>query len=151
MQAKHHEAKDLITTAVLVVLVGLVGLGGAIRLAQSAAELGPQVGDILTFEPDAHDGHDTATEVTARRDGQPNCVLVTGVLRRLGGSLVIEARTPLPKRQYRVHWAGVRSSDGPDSCGASAELVIGNNTLEILAMTAGGYGASRKQLAPASK
>ena len=150
MQAKHHESKGLFTAVVLGVLVALVGLGGAIKLAQSAAELGPQVGDMVTFEPGRHIPHDTLPQVTAGRNGQPDCVLDLGVIRRFGGSLVIETRTPRPDRAYRVHWAGLRSSDGTGNCGGSAELMLSDDKLEELAIAAGGYGVSHKQLVPVS-
>lgn len=147
MQARHHEAASLVTTAVLAVVVALVGLGGAIRLAQSAANLGPQVGDILAFEPSRHLNYDSPPQVIADRGKMPQCVLDVGVIHRLGGSLIIESRSPMPNRIYRVHWAGQHSSNGSTDCGASAELQLSTENLDVLALAAGGYGVSHQQRA----
>lgn len=134
--------------AVLAVVVALVGLGGAIRLAQSAAELGPQVGDILTFDPSHRITYDKPPQITARRLDGLKCVLNIATMHRLGGSLVIEARSPLPHRTYTLHWAGRHSSTGPSDCGGAAELRLSQDKLDILALAVGGYGASKTELAP---
>jgi hypothetical protein len=148
MQAKNHEVRDICTAAVLVVLVALVGLGGVIRLAQSVSELGPGVGDVLSFDATHHTLRDGAPPVTARRDGQPECVLDPAVIHQFGGSLIIESRSPIPDRTYRVHWAGERSSNGTGDCGRSAELLLYSDDMDVLAMAAGGYGVSHRQLGP---
>ena len=57
-----------------------------------------------------------------------------------GGSVVIEAREPRASFGYRVHWAGVRSSNDGADCGASADLLMNMEDIEVLAMAAGGYG-----------
>ena len=62
-----------------------------------------------------------------------------------GGSVVIEAREPRASFGYRVHWAGARSSDDGTDCGASADLLMNQEDIEVLAMAAGGFGV------PASK
>ena len=147
MRAGHHETTGVVTTAVLVVLVALVGLGGAIRLAQNAAELGPQVGDILTFAPGQRMPYDTPPQVKAERDSLPQCVLDTALMHRLGGSVIIESRSALPDRIYTVHWAGRHTSDGAADCGESAELTLTQEKLDMLALAVGGYGVSHQQLA----
>lgn len=140
MQARHPDTRGLITTAVLAALLALVGVGGAIRLAQSAAQLGPDVGDMLAFRP----GHVTPglapSTMLVQRDGQPACRIDLDTLRQLGGSMVIESRTPGPPRLYHAHWAGRHSSGDPQDCGPSAELQLTDEQMEILAMAAGGYG-----------
>lgn len=147
MQAKHHEITGLITTAVLAVVVALVGLGGAIRLAQSAAELGPQVGDILSFEPNHKISYENPAQIAADRPGLSQCLLDIEVMHRLGGSLVIEARSARPNRIFSLHWAGRHSSQGPSDCGGSAELKLSQDDLDILALAVGGYGVSHQKLA----
>ncbi len=149
MRAGHrHETWDRLPIAVLVILVVLVGLGGVIRLVQSAAELGPQIGDILTFDPHQPLAYDPPPQISAARHGLPDCVLDLAVMQRFGGSLVIESRSPRPDRIYRVGWAGRRTSDGPGDCGRSAVLLAGRDTLNRLAMAVGGYGVSRRLRAP---
>jgi hypothetical protein len=147
MSANPHAPTGLITTAVLTVTVAMVGLAGAIRLALNAAEIGPQVGDILTFEASRKPPRNAPARVAAARDGQADCVLDTAVLHRLGGSLVVESRSPRPKRLYRLHWAGTRSADGAADCGTAADLLLDTERLEMIAMAAGGFGAGRRELA----
>ena len=147
MQAKHHETAGLVTTAVLAVVVALVGLGGAIRLAQTAADFGPQVGDILSFDPGHKLTYDDPPRITVERAGLPACELDIRTMHRLGGSLVIEARSPMPNRIYTLQWAGRHSSTGPADCGASAELRLSQDNLDVLALAVGGYGVSQDQLA----
>jgi hypothetical protein len=67
-----------------------------------------------------------------------------------GGSVVIEARLPQTGSGYRVHWAGARSSEDPGNCGASADLMLSQADIEVLALAAGGYGVSSKRLIPHS-
>ena len=148
MRVRQHETKGLFTAALLAVLVGLVGLAGAIRLAQSAAELGPVVGDIISFDPSRRVPRDAPPRIEAEREGQVVCILDLATIHRLGGSLVIETRSPRPTRTYGVHWAGQRSSDDPRDCGRSAELVMTEDNLEMLAMAAGGFGVSHRRLVP---
>jgi hypothetical protein len=40
----------------------------------------------------------------------------------------------------RVHWAGARTADDATSCGSSAELLLNQDDIEVLAMAAGGFG-----------
>ncbi len=64
-----------------------------------------------------------------------------------GGSVVIEARQPQTSRGYRVHWAGAHGGDDPAGCGTSADLLLNQEDIEILAMAAGGYGVASRRLA----
>lgn len=149
MRAGHRQAAwDRLPIAVLVFVIVLLGFGGLIRLVQSAAELGPQIGDILTFEPDQRLAYDPPPQLSVSRHGLPDCVLDLAVMQRFGGSLVIESRSPRPDRVYRVNWAGRRTSDGPADCGPSAVLLTGRDTLNKLAMAVGGYGVSHRPRAP---
>ena len=56
-----------------------------------------------------------------------------------GGSVVVEQRSD-NKRLYRVHWAGGRTSDGPDDCGATADLMVRRVDLQLLINAAGSGG-----------
>ena len=153
MRVHHHQErfKGAYTVALvilLILLVGMVGLAGAIRLAQSAAEIGPQVGDIINFDPARRVPRDAPPRMTVNRDGAAPCVVDIRTLHRFGGSLMIESRSPRPNRVYRVHWAGRQSAEGADNCGADAVLTLDDDTLDILAMAAGGFGPSHRQPVP---
>ncbi len=146
MQTSRPERKSLVASVVLVVTLATLGFTCAIKLAQSAAEFGPQVGDVLSFEPMHRISQDPPPRVTVTRDGQGECVLDFAVIRRSGGSLVIESLTPRPGRVYGAHWAGPRSSADGGDCGQSAALTLTDDNLEVLALAAGGYGVADKRL-----
>ena len=59
-----------------------------------------------------------------------------------GGSMIVESRDPRPSFGYRVHWAGTHSSTDGADCGASADLLVNLDDIELLATAAGGYGAT---------
>jgi hypothetical protein len=65
-----------------------------------------------------------------------------------GGSLVVEARRMSSPPLYRVHWAGLRTSDGSGDCGSAADLVLSRSDLQKLANAAGGFGAGPKTIGP---
>ena len=59
-----------------------------------------------------------------------------------GGSVVMRSREPRAGFGYRVHWAGTHSSNDGADCGASADLLVSREDIELLAMAAGGFGAA---------
>ena len=67
-----------------------------------------------------------------------------------GGSLVIEARLPQIQRGFRVHWAGRHTSNDGADCGTSAELLVNQDDLEVMAIAAGGFGVAAAKLARGS-
>jgi len=73
-------------------------------------------------------------------------VLDLNVLRRSGGSLVVEGQVSETTGTFRVHWAGQRTSADTANCGEDAILILEKRELDILAMRAGGYGADQKRL-----
>jgi hypothetical protein len=137
------------------VVLGMAALGLAcmvatIGLLQHVGELGPKVGDIVSFEPQESFPRDMrarvdATPVSARTGG--TCVLDVRTMHANGGSLVIESRQPGATPGFRVHWAGGRSSDGGTNCGVSADLLLGQDDIEVLAMAAGGFGVAANKSA----
>jgi hypothetical protein len=129
--------------------LALACMVGTIGLLHQVAEFGPKVGDIVTFDPLDPMSRDMKAQVTASPINQPGrtCLLDVRTMHAAGGSLVIEARMPQPQPGFRVHWAGGGSSDGSGNCGGSADLVIDQQDIEILAMAAGGFGVSARKLA----
>ncbi len=131
-----------------IVAIALAGMVGTIGLIHQVGELGPKVGDIVSFDPldpISRDMHARLPAMSA--DDKPGvaCVLDVRAMHSTGGSVIIEAREPRGSFGYRVHWAGARSSNDGTDCGPSADLLVNLEDIEVLAMAAGGYGV------PASK
>jgi hypothetical protein len=129
--------------------IALAGMAGTIGLIHEAGEFGPKVGDIVVFDPldpISRDMHARLPAISA--DDRPGvaCALDVQVMHAGGGSVIVEGREPGTEFGYRVHWAGARSSDDGADCGASAELRVNREDVEVMAMAAGGYGvpASRQ-------
>lgn len=131
-----------------IVAIALAGMVGTIGLIHQVGELGPKVGDIVSFDPLDPISRDMHARLPAMAaDDKPGvaCVLDVRAMHANGGSVIIEAREPQTSFGYRVHWAGARSSDDGTDCGSSADLFVSLEDVEVLAMAAGGYGV------PASK
>ncbi len=126
-----------------VAVIALTGMVGTIGLMREVGELGPKVGDIVAFEPSAATVRNVNARIAAMAaDDIPGvaCVLDVHTMHAEGGSVVIEAKHTQAPPLYRVHWAGPRSSDDGTSCGPSADLLLSQEDVQILAMAAGGYG-----------
>jgi hypothetical protein len=148
MRANHSNSTGAGTVLLSIAAVALAGMVGTITLIHQVGELGPKVGDIIAFDPLESISSDMHARVPAMpADGKPGvaCVLDVRTIHATGGSVIIEARDPQPGLGYRIHWAGRRSSDDGANCGASADLRVNLDDIEVLAMAAGGYGV------PASK
>ena len=148
MQANGGNSSGIASVILGMVVMALAGMVGTIGLLRQVGELGPKVGDIVSFDPLEAFGRDMRARVEAMpADQQPGiaCVLDVRVMHAVGGSVVIEARNQEAPGGYRVHWAGVRSSDESADCGASADLLVNRDDIEILAMAAGGYGVSARR------
>jgi hypothetical protein len=151
MQASGGDSSGVSSIILGMAVVALAGMIGAISLLRQVGELGPDVGDIISFEPLDTLSRDTRARITALpANGQRGvaCVLDVRTMHAGGGSMVIEARQLQTQTGYRVHWAGVRSSDDSANCGPSADLLLSLQDVEILAMAAGGYGVAAKKLSP---
>jgi hypothetical protein len=125
------------------VLASALALSAIMRLAQTT----PHVGDIVAFVPSLTAHASQGTPLLVHRQDQFGCVLDLNVLHRSGGSLIVEAQAGAGAGSFRVHWAGVRTSDDPGNCGSEAELTVDRLDLEALALSAGGYGVGRKRSA----
>lgn len=151
MQAHDHKTSGLLPAALLAVVVALVGLAGAVKIARTAVDLGPAVGDIVQFDPQGYLPVDMHTQVTAARADASGCVLDLEAIHRLGGSLIVEQRYPGSEAaRYRVHWAGRGSAQGASDCGRDADLILDDTNLDLLAMAAGGWGVTHKHVAPSN-
>ena len=99
----------------------------------------PQVGHIVTFGPSG--GGAGYEHVEVRRTDNSTCVLDSGLMRRFGGSLMVETRVADAQGDFLVHWAGRLTSNEATDCGSDAIIKIGRSELDLLAASAGGYGA----------
>ena len=124
------------------VLVAIIAMHKVTELARAT----PRVGDILAFVPSPVVPSDEDTNLLVDRQDQFGCVLDLNVLRRSGGSLIVETEIGGDARNFRVHWAGSRTSDNTANCGGNADLIIDRRDLDILALSAGGYGVGRKRM-----
>jgi hypothetical protein len=143
MKSNPSEAAPRATTvltfiAMTVTCVGIV-IGMCIRLAQAFE---PSVGDMAEFVPGKPVADVPAVDVHVRAAGR-TCLLSSDVMAKGGGSLLIVARGTGMAPDYVVHWAGQRTSLGPNDCGASADLTISKQDLLSLAGIAGGFGVNR--------
>src|SRR5690349_21293989 len=98
----------------------------------------PRIGHIIAFIP----SQDAQTAIGARlvvhRRDQSDCVLDLDVLRRSGGSLVVESQ--VHGAGYSAHWAGARTSNDALDCGTDADLVVRRQYLDVLDTFANGPG-----------
>jgi hypothetical protein len=143
MRANESKSSGAGTVLLGIAAIALAGMVGTVGLIHQVDQLGPKVGDIVTFDPLRSMSRDMRAQLPAiPAEGGPGvaCMLDVRTMHTGGGSLIIEAREPRPSFNYRVHWAGERSSDGGTDCGATADLLVSLEDVEVLAMAAGGFG-----------
>ena len=148
MRAHDEKSSGLLPAALLAVVVSLTGLAGAVKIAQTAVAFGPAVGDVIRFDPSGRMPVDLTTQIDAKRVNAAGCVLDMDTIHRAGGSLVIEQRLPGAEdtARYRVHWAGSRTANDAGNCGRRADLMLDDSNLDVLALAAGGWGASHRHV-----
>jgi hypothetical protein len=145
MRASDEKSGGLITAGLLAVVVSLVGLAGAVRIAQTAVAFGPNVGDIVQFDPRTYMPVDAQTEIVATRPDAGTCTLDVATIHANGGSIIVEQRYRAgDNSHYLVHWAGKRTAAGAGDCGEQANLKLDDANLDMLAMAAGGWGVHLK-------
>jgi hypothetical protein len=130
---------DLLIAMSLASAVALMACTCLMRIAQVTA---PRLGDIVAFNAAKRDPASTVARVDAAPVGTASgatCQLDASTMLRSGGSLLVEARHPKQAREYRVHWAGSRTSPGTRDCGASADLMLSRGDLGALSVAAGGF------------
>jgi hypothetical protein len=128
--------------ALLPLLVGAITVFAAafaltviVRFAQNT----PQVGDIVAFVPSTTSPAGEGVRLLVHRPDHSGCLLDLGVVRRSGGSLVVETRLDTEAGSFGVHWAGARTSNDPGDCGGDANLIVDRLDLDILSASAAGY------------
>jgi hypothetical protein len=109
--------------------------GSAMTVATKLSEPPLHVGDILRFQHLREDQPAPASRLLVGRSHEFGCVLDLQVMRSRGGSLVVESLDP--RGDYRLHWAGQRTSSDGGNCGPDAELVVNARDLRTIALAAG--------------
>lgn len=126
---------------ILLALIMGATILGMVRMAQQANAWGPSVGDIVSF---AHVrpafSPRVAFDVTrlGPAGAKTTCRVDSRVMRKTGGSLVVEAIQPTGA--YVARWVGGATSAGARNCGESAELLLKATDVAALATSAGGFG-----------
>jgi hypothetical protein len=143
MRANDSNSSGVGSILLGIAAIALAGMVGTIGLIHQVGELGPKVGDMVSFDPLDPISRDMHARLPAMlADDRPGvaCVLDVRAMHANGGSVVIEAREPRTGFSYRVHWAGSHSSNDATDCGSSVDLLVNLEDVEVLAMAAGGYG-----------
>lgn len=147
MDAHDGTSRPKLQSFLLAALVMLTAGCGMVGIAREAEEFGPRVGDIVMFDPAHRAGFDSDARLVALRPGRDDCLVNVEVVRRSGGSFVLEQRDAGPDRLYRAHWSGRRTSEDPgNDCGTDADLVLSQTDLSALAAAAGGFGADHTSI-----
>jgi hypothetical protein len=140
MRTDDQKSGNILNPLLMVGALALAGFLGAVDLARAVADMGPEVGDVIAFQPDRDAVPDMDARLDVARRNQGTCRLDVALLRLSGGSLVVERRLPGTPRLYQVHWSGPHTSSDDKDCGRSADLRLRDTDMEVLAMAAGGYG-----------
>jgi hypothetical protein len=143
----HHRSSEAgIAFLVLATFVVAATLIIAVLLGL-ADDLGPQLGDIVAFPPNRAPSFSAAaiTVSPANAASRETCVLDVQIMQRSGGSLIVEGTHSEPDRMFRVHWAGLRTSDGQEDCGRSADFLLNKVQITALIFAAGGTGVRPAQ------
>jgi hypothetical protein len=145
MSTRNDNFNRLLPAAIFSAATLLVATG-AMSVISALAVSGPSVGDIITFElsPEPTAAADENVRLSVDRENRPSCVLDLDIITHRGGSMVLEARVPGTSRAFFLHWAGERTSSDAEDCGQTADLVVDRRDIDILALTAGGYGVEQK-------
>jgi hypothetical protein len=101
-----HPTNDTMARILLPVLIGIgcliVALAGANAIA-TLAGMTPNIGDIVAFPAVNGQPIEDGTRLVVNRSDRPGCVLDLGVLRRSGGSLIVERRMTDGTGRFAVH------------------------------------------------
>jgi hypothetical protein len=141
-----HSGEDLGPFTIVTYLIAFaLCLATALLSLSDMQQAGPDIGEIVTFDP--HDGpkHWELPGIPARFASpaarRQFCLLMPSVMSSGGGSFVIEAKQMTRPPVFEVHWSGLRTDNGAQDCGRSADLTLPLFQLRALANVAGGFGA----------
>jgi hypothetical protein len=141
-----HTNGDIGWTTVLTIIAAALSLFVCLLSLSEAAQIGPDVGEIVSFDPGNGPRYWSQPGIPAvyaqgdRHARERSCELMPPVMAAGGGSLVVEAKETSRPPSYRVHWSGQRTDLGEHDCGRSADLILQLVQLRALATVAGGYG-----------
>ena len=138
---------DKLGRSLLPAAIAAVCMLGTVTTVKAITELthpAVHVGDIIAFTAPSSEPAAYNSRLIVHRQDQFGCVLDLNLLRRSGGSLIVESQFGTGKN-FMVHWAGKRTTADTASCGERADLIVDAGDLDILALAAGGYGVGRKR------
>lgn len=141
--------KDTTARILLPMIVGAACMIVALTAVNAITDMAqkPQrIGDIIAFSASTDQPNGDLARLVVHRPGQFGCALDLGTLHQSGGSLVVEGQSMEAAGSFRVHWAGERTSSGANNCGDHADLILDGRELDVIALSAGGYGAGQKRL-----
>jgi hypothetical protein len=140
--------KNILASVLLPAVGGLASTLLSLTAAHAIVQmtyLTNYVGDIVSFVPSSNPPVEDGVRLIVHRRDQFGCILDLDVLRRSGGSLIVEGQVSEAVERYEVHWAGERTAADTGNCGKSADLILDGEQLDILATGAGGYGTAGSQ------
>jgi hypothetical protein len=123
-----------------VIAATVMGAGIAGNIVGNYVVRAPRIGHIIAFIPSKDSQPAIGARLVVHRRDRSDCVLDLDVLRRSGGSLIVESQ--VPGAGYSAHWAGARTSNDARDCGADADLVVRRQYLDVLDSFANGPGSS---------
>jgi hypothetical protein len=134
-----HTRKRKTLAALLPAVAGAVavvaaGIGG--NALGTYANGAPRVGHIIAF--DRSSGDVDGPRIVVRRQDGSSCVLDVAIMRRFGGSLMVETAVVDVSDAFVVHWAGRMTSNEVTDCGSDAFIMVGRPELDTLESFAGG-------------
>ncbi len=138
-ERKLNEWQTLLTAVAVAGLLVVTIIVVSLRLATA---MSVKTGDIIRLDPADQPVSDSQARLLAIVIGDaPDkvCTLDLRVMELSGGSIVIDATQFSPALTYRVHWAGVRTSNDASDCGRSAELRVGADAIAALSMAAAAW------------
>jgi hypothetical protein len=145
MSTLHQKAARAMAPAIVTVAC-VLAIAVAANAIVAFARATPHVGDIVAFTPTDAVLDEESMRLIVHRMGRSDCVLDLGVVRRAGGSIIVETEPVGQAGGFRVHWAGRRTSNDTGDCGGDAELTVAQRDLDTLALSAGGYGVGPKRM-----
>lgn len=135
MRTQSNQLTHMLRPA-LIALAFVATSAGAMNVMARLARPVFRIGDMVHFLPSGEATSDAGTRLLVHRSDQFGCVVNLDVLRQSGGSLLIDGRPAGADGNYRLHWAGRRTSLDSADCGSDAELIVSAGDLRVLTSAA---------------